>query len=70
MIIIINKVKIHSKPFCEKFVTGSNLRERVRSGVLTPAISHRPEESSQKYEHGRLPLHFGERVGVRGNIRL
>ena len=35
MIIIINKVKIHSKPFCEKFVTGSNLR--VRCGLMPSA---------------------------------
>ena len=28
------------------------------------------EGSPQKYEQGRLPLLFGERVGVRGNIRL
>jgi hypothetical protein len=35
MIIIINKVKIHGKRFCEKFVTGSNLRGE--GGGLVPS---------------------------------
>ena len=36
MIIIINKLQIHGKRFCENCVTGSNLGEREKGTYLSP----------------------------------
>ena len=54
MIIIINKLQIHGKRFCENCVTGSNLGDRAEG---SPQINASSEPS---------PRPFGERVRVRG----
>ncbi|RDT51994.1 hypothetical protein DXF93_23730 [Escherichia coli] len=42
----------------------------MRLDVLTPALSHRAEESSQKCEHEGYPLPGGEGQGEGENVAL
>ena len=53
MIIIINKLQIYGKRFCEKRVRGSNLGGEVRFDALTPALSHREREKGTDRRSGK-----------------